>query len=123
MPKSLRARLDGNIQEFIDGVKTYGIWSQMEKFGFKDYLAVRRLLTEETGDENFGIRPDLNHYNNQGIKGVFQELVASFADHIIKIERENALMKRQLEAHQKFYKKDEIKLAEHLVNLTESLRE
>ncbi len=123
MAQSYRSRLNGNTREFLDDVKTYGVWEAMRKYGFKDYLSTRRLIMEETQDENYGMRPGLTTYYEGGISGAIHEFMATSTTRIIRLEEENKLLKRQLEVYQRYDKKEEINLASELLGVAESLRQ
>jgi hypothetical protein len=122
MAVSYRNRLNGKTEQFIEDVAKYGIWGAMERYGFKDYLAARKLILEETGDENYGIHPKLAVHQQRGIQGVLREVVAAFADYVIRTEKEKALLRQQLEAYQTQYGRVEIDCAEQLLDIAEALR-
>lgn len=122
MGKSLRSRLNGNTQQFVEDVGKYGIWSSMEKYGLKDYLAARKIVLEETGDENYGLRPKLAPYNEGGIKGVLREMVSAFADYVVKSEAEKRMLKKRLAVYQGSFQDYEIDCADQIVSITNALR-
>lgn len=99
MPVSTRKKLDGNLPEFLEDVNTKGVWGAMEKWGIKDYLGVRKIIVEETGDESCGLNRTNATYMREGIRGLFQEFVDAFASKIIAVDRENKTLRSMLEAY------------------------
>lgn len=128
MAKSLRSRLNSNAEAFLRDVETYGDWHALDMWkdrldGYHDYLGLRRFILDETHDENFGRNPKLTTYYTGGLRGALRELVAAFADHVIRDWREKEVLKGQLEAYQHNYHKEETDCANQLLSLAEVLRE
>jgi hypothetical protein len=123
MAKSIRKRLEekGQLKQFIEDVGIYGIWVAMDKYGFKDYLAVKRLIVEETGNQSYGDNPKLASYHSHGIQALLREVVAAFANYVVESEREKERLRRELEALQPNYRMQEEALAESLLSLKEYL--
>jgi protoporphyrinogen oxidase len=121
--QSIRKRLNGNLPEFLEDVKTLGKWGAMEKWGLeKSYLAVMRIITEETGDENFGINPSARSYLGGGIQGLLRELVSAFADYVIHTEIKNRELRAQLDAYRAESEKGERQVVDGVVSLIEALK-
>ena len=122
MAKSYKERLDGHLEEFIHIGQTYSIWEAMEKFNLKDYVRAREIGIEATGDENFGLNRTASSYINQGIRGLLREFVVAFADYVIRKERENQQLKKQLGVHSIEDKKVERQFADEITGLMETLK-
>ena len=123
MAKSIRQQLDGNLPDLVEDVRRYGIWGALEKWGLeKSYLPVRKIILEETGDENFGVNPAAGSYTRGGIKGLLREFISAFADYVVKTDRENKALKRELEVHRLDTDKIELEVADEMVGLIEVLK-
>lgn len=123
MAISTREKLDGNLPEFLEDVRRLTLWPALEKWGLEaSYLPVRKIITEETGDENFGLPKAGTSYATDGIKGLLRELVATFADYAIRKEKENTLMRQMLDAYQSNGRKTELACAGEIVGLVEVLK-
>lgn len=82
--KSLKARFDGNCQAVVEYAGKFGIHKAMDKFGVRDYLAMRRFLYGETGEENFGIRSQLSGLSGSGGRNILDQFLEKFADYVVR---------------------------------------
>lgn len=122
MAQSLRKRLNGDMPEFLEYTRRYGVWSAMEKWKFRDYVAVRKILTEETGDESFGLRPVIRPDYEGGFEGMVREFVQAFANYVIKMDKENEVLKRQLEVFRTESNRKKEYFMEQLIPVMEAMR-
>jgi len=67
VPKSLKSRFNGNLQEVIEYTRVWGRVKAMEKYEVKDYVAFSRFIEDETHDENLGIHPLLTGDTNKDL--------------------------------------------------------
>jgi len=124
MAQSIRSRLDGNLPQFLEDVRKFGLWPAMEQWELeKSYLAVRKIVLEETGDENFGLHPATGSYANQGIRGFLREFVVAFADYTIKADRKNRELEQALEMYKANGKSVEREFVAEMTDVLEFCRQ
>lgn len=122
--KSIRQRLDGHRDDFLRDAKLWGIPKTMTKYGFKDYVAVKKYVIEETGDENYGLRPQLGSINSSDSDNALEVFIQKFADFVVRKEAE---VKRKderielLETRLSYYEKQDMSVIEDgLVSVMEA---
>jgi predicted ATP-grasp superfamily ATP-dependent carboligase len=120
MAQALRNRFNGNKQEVLEYVGRYGISEAMNKYGVSGYLAMRKWVTEETGDENYGINPKFTKLTPRAGESLFEEFLERFANWIVntkapleaKVKEQDKTIK-ELRAQLQFYQKPEIEKVEN----------
>lgn len=124
MAQSIRKRLDGNLPEFVEAVRKKGIWDAMEEWHISCYSfpRVREILTEVTGDENFGLYPTASICNPEGIQRAMRTLINEIANFAIRNNKEKKLLRLQLDAYHNRAKSEEIDIMDALIGTTEMLR-
>jgi len=93
MPKSLKSRFNGNLQEVIDYAQTWGTFKAMDKYQVKDYLAFKEFLEGETGNQNFGLSPLLDKEMGRSWA---EDLLDAFVNKIGKMEAEKQRLEIEL---------------------------
>ena len=126
MGQSIRVRLNGRRDDFLHDVKLWGIWKTMEKYGFKDYLGVKRYIEEETGNETFGLRPQFDSLAGTTGNNVLQKFVQEFACYVLKAEarsKEKEQLIQILTQKLAYYEGKDVETVQtELVSLIESLQ-
>ena len=127
MAQSLRARLNGNGEQFLGDIKKYGDMEAMQKWskklsGYHDYIGLRKFVIEETGDETFGLNPTLSEYRTKGIYEILCKQTAVFANYVAKDVLEKEAMRAELDAYHQNGKEQEEKWAILAEGFTDSLR-
>ena len=93
--QSLKAKFNGNCQEVLDFIGTYGVFAGMTKYQVKDYAAMRNWLKEVTGDENFGISPKFDTYPGET---AFDKLAKALCKTIWEVMADNERLQKENKA-------------------------
>lgn len=121
--ESIRKRLDGNIPKFLEDVKRYGRWQAMDRWSLeKSYLAVAKIIIEETGDENFGLNPTSGSYLSGGLRGLLRESIQMLADLYFKERMRREKLELELNLYKADDKEVEHQIADKVVGLMETLK-
>ena len=111
--QSYKTRIGDKQEQFLEFVKDYGLWEAMGEFDLHDVVAVRKLLKEWTGDENFGINPRVGELGAVGNEDVFEIVRKRLENFVADAERRDKAkdMKiAELEEALDTYKRDNYKL-------------
>lgn len=91
--KSLHTRLDYQKEEVLKVTETFGQLAAMNAYSVKDYYRFRCWLKDVTGDDNFGIRPKLNHSFHQTLG---DQLVEAFLRKVADLEAQNESLNQRV---------------------------
>lgn len=92
--KSLHTRLDPIRDEVLEFTRTYGRFKAMWKFRVSSYERFCNWLEEVTKDENFGLRPVIDHGSNETLG---DQLVSAFLRKVADLEDKLAERDRRIE--------------------------
>lgn len=102
MAKSLKVRFQGREQEILDYTKNFGQLKAMDK-EHTSYLAFRAWLKDETGNENYGLTPELGYFNIPAGKDAYVHLFEKLRDYLAEMpallekkDREIQVLRAQL---------------------------
>lgn len=92
--KALHKRLDHQKEAVLAVTRRFGRSRAMQKFQVNDYLCFSRWLEEVTGDENFGLRPEISLDTRQTLG---DQLVAAFLRKVARLQAENEELRERVE--------------------------
>ena len=101
MAQSFRKRLEqnGGVPKFVEFVERHGVWSALDKYQI-GYLPARKLLNEESKDENFGLHTGCSIYGQKSFEELCRCFVSSFADYVVRTDKEIEFLKVRLEHYE-----------------------
>ncbi|MBA7563509.1 hypothetical protein ES708_05168 [subsurface metagenome] len=91
--KSLHTRLGYRKDKVVDFTRKYGQFAAMSEFGAHDLICFRRWLKEVTGNENFGLRPEIGGYR---YGSVAEQFVAAFICKVTQLQAENETLRSRV---------------------------
>jgi len=84
--KSLHVRLDPQKEAVLDLTRKFGRFKAMAEFGVSDYVCFAKWLEEVTGNENFGLNPQISLNGRQTLG---DQLVTSFLRKVAQLQAQN----------------------------------
>lgn len=84
--KSLHTRLDEQKEAVLSYTRKFGRFKAMVEFGVSDYACFIKWLEEVTGDEMYGITPQISL---DGHKTLGDQLVTAFLCKVAQLEAQN----------------------------------
>jgi len=122
MGKSLESRLNGNKADFIRDIGLYGDFEALELWkekldGYSSYIGLRKFVTEQTGNSNYGIAPV---HGGSNPKSTFKQFIAAWSEFYSQVSDENKRLRTENEALKRELK---IREAEDLAMLRPMIEE
>lgn len=92
--KSLHTRLDPIKTEVLDYTRRLGRSRAMAKFGVLSYVSFTTWLAEETGDENYGLVPEISLGGRENLgTQLVEAFLRKLADLEARLAERNAMVK------------------------------
>ncbi len=93
--KSLHKRLDPQKEAVLSMVRKFGRFKAMDEFEVRDYPGFVKWLKEVTGDENFGLNPQISLDGHQTLG---DQLVSAFLCKVAKLQAQNEELREHIKA-------------------------
>ena len=91
--KSLHKRLDYQEEAVLSVCRKFGRFRAMREFGVSDYPAFAKWLKEVTGDENYGLNPQIRLDSSQTLG---DQLVDAFLRKVAQLQAQNEELREQI---------------------------
>ena len=105
MGQSLKNRFNGSSQEVVDYARKFDIWAAMEKYGVKDYVAMRTFLKEMAPEEDFHTpQIEISPFGSVDAFDRLLEAILHKYDSLQTVIRDQATKIHQLENELKTYR-------------------